>query len=86
MKDIRPEQLKCRVMQAPVSGSLAAKAIAAATRVYEVVVQTPTVPDKWLSRQSGSEAMLKLENEQVRLVLDAASWSIELLDSSDVLR
>ena len=65
------------------SGSLAAKAIAAATRVYEVVVQTPTVQDKWLSRQSGSEAMLKLENKQVRLVLKAASLSSELLDSSD---
>ena len=50
--------------------------MAAASRVYQVISRTQTVPDDWLSHESGCEVLLKLENEQVSNASDSCCDSV----------
>ena len=78
-------QLESQVdaVQAPAAGSLAAEAIAAASRVYQVISQTRIIPDDWLSHESGCKVLLKLENEQVGNTNKSCCVSLDASASTD---
>ena len=73
-------------MLSPDPGTLAANVRAAAQRLRDCVLATPTVPAPWLSQELGCEVRFKLENVQLSGSFKLRGASHALLQLPPALR